>query len=335
MIEIYKFAVSLFPVLALLAALIFLDSFKLVPLRSVLQAILFGALTALVCMYVNGRLFGRLGWELSTFSRYAAPLVEEGAKAIHLMYLIRSRRVGFPVDAAIFGFALGAGFSLVENIYYLQTLDTANILVWIVRGFGTAALHGATLVIFGIISKVLSDRHANARLWVFLPGFTAAVAMHSIYNHFILPPVQSTMVLLAVLPILIVVVFDRSERATRRWLGEGWNADVEMLESITTGEICETRVGSYLETLHDKFPGPIVADMLCLLRLHLELALTAKGLLLAKEAGIKMPPDKEIKEKFAELGYLEHHIGQTGLWALKPFLYSSPRDLWQRHMLGS
>jgi hypothetical protein len=48
-----------------------------------------------------------------------------------------------------------------------------------------------------------------------------------------------------------------------------------------------------------------------------------------------MPPDPEIKEKFGELGYLERSIGQTGLWALKPFLYTSPRDLWQRHMLGS
>jgi RsiW-degrading membrane proteinase PrsW (M82 family) len=333
-IEYYKFAVSLAPVLALLAVLIYLDSFKLVSLRLVLQANLFGALTAMACMLVNARTFGWLGWDLVTFSRYAAPVIEEGAKAIHLVYLIRSRRVGFPVDAAIFGFALGAGFALAENIYYLQTLDTANILVWVVRGFGTAALHGATLVIFGIISKVLADRHPDRGVVVFLPGFLMAVGIHSIYNHFILPPVYSTMVLLVVLPVLVVIVFDKSERATRSWLGEGWNADVEMLESITTGEIGQTRVGGYLETLHDKFPGPVVADMLCLLRLHLELALEAKGLLLAREAGIRMPPDPEIKEKFTELGYLERNIGQTGLWALRPFLHTSPRDLWQRHMLG-
>ena len=61
----------------------------------------------------------------------------------------------------------------------------------------------------------------------------AAVVLHSLFNHFILSPMLSTLLIMVTLPLLIVVVFSRSEKATRNWLGEGWNADVELLESIT------------------------------------------------------------------------------------------------------
>ena len=41
----------------------------------------------------------------------------------------------------------------------------------------------------------------------------AAIAMHGVYNQFVLPPVVSTLILLAVLPPLVLLTFDRSERS--------------------------------------------------------------------------------------------------------------------------
>ena len=54
------------------------------------------------------------------FARYLAPLVEEALKALWIAVLLRRGRVGFLVDAAILGFAVGAGFALVENVEYLR-----------------------------------------------------------------------------------------------------------------------------------------------------------------------------------------------------------------------
>jgi hypothetical protein len=78
----------------------------------------------------------------------------------------------------------------------------------------------------------------------------------------------------------------------------------------------------------------VVADMLCYLRLHTELALRAKGVLLARENGLDVPLDAATREKFAELGYLEKSVGRTGLLALHPVLRTSRRDLWQLYLLG-
>jgi hypothetical protein len=74
--------------------------------------------------------------------------------------------------------------------------------------------------------------------------------------------------------------------------------------------------------------------MMCLLRLHAELAIRAKGVLMMREAGFDVAPDPAVKDKLEELRYLEKNIGTTGLRALNPFLRTSTRDLWQLSVLG-
>lgn len=333
MTELIRIAVSLLPVFVFLSALIFLDSYKLVKLQSILLTILIGCVVAGVSAGVNYWLSGILALDFRQYTRYIAPVVEDVLKATYLIFLIRREKVGFMVDAAIYGFAIGAGFAFIENIYYLQKIQDANVLVWIVRGFGTAIMHGTTTAIFGMLSKNLSDKYASKQAHIFLAGLAAAILLHSFYNHFFLPPILITICFVIGLPLLIVFVFDLSEQATRKWLGVGFDTDVDLLEVITTGDILESRIGQYLESLRSRFPGEIVADMLCYLRLHLELAVRAKGILLMRQSGFDPASDPEIKTKFEELEYLQKSIGKTGKLAILPFLRTSSRDLWQLYLI--
>lgn len=333
MSALIKIVVSLFPVFVFLSALIFLDSYKLVKVRSVLLTILFGSLVAGLCAVINSWLSGMLLLEFKFFTRYVAPIVEETLKAIFLIYLIRLEKVGFMVDAAIFGFAIGAGFATIENIFYLQKIQDANVLVWIVRGFGTAIMHGTTTAIFGMISKNLSDKYSSKNVHIYWAGLAAAILIHSFYNHFFLPPILITICFVISLPLVIVFVFDLSEQATRKWLGVGFDTDVDLLEVITTGDILASRIGKYLDSLKSRFPGEVVVDMLCYLRLHLELAVRAKGILLMRQSGFDPASDPEIKTKFEELKYLQKSIGKTGKLAILPFLRTSSRDLWQLYLI--
>jgi hypothetical protein len=126
-------------------------------------------------------------------------------------------------------------------------------------------------------------------------------------------------------------VFERSEHATRDWLGAGMDRDVEALEQILSGEVVETRVGHYLHELRVRLPGAVVADMLCLLRVRIELSLRAKGLLMARAAGIALPPDPVVKANLEELTYLEGAIGPVGLLALQPLVQGKWR--WEQELL--
>jgi RsiW-degrading membrane proteinase PrsW (M82 family) len=331
---VLKAALALLPALVFLGSLVLMDSFKLVPLRAVLRAIAIGGLAAIACMFANGFLLDLTGMELTVFSRYGAPVIEELAKAAWIAFLIRRQRVGFLVDAAILGFGVGTGFALVENMDYLRTLTTTNMLVWVVRGFGTAIMHGAATAIFAVLTKSLVDRRDKGEALDFLPGFVVAVAIHSAYNHSLLHPLVTTILLIALLPPLLILAFGRSEQATREWLGLGMDTDVELLQSIRSGQIGGTRVGGYLRSLTSRFPGPVVADMLCMMQIHLELSVRAKGLLLAREAGLPVVIGADVRANLEELRYLEKAIGPTGLLAMKPIRRQSSRDLWQLHVLA-
>ena len=325
---------GLAPVACFLGALMALDSYKLVKLHRVLAILAAGCLLAGLSYFINGYLLERIDIGFVAFTRYVAPIVEELLKAAVVVALIRLHRVGFLVDAAIAGFAVGTGFAMVENILYLQIAPGAPLGAWLVRGFGTAIMHGGATAIFAVLGLSMVERHDRAGLAAFFPGLAAAIALHSAFNHFFFSPLISTAGIAVLLPVLLQLVFARSEKAVGNWLGTGFDADTEMLGLINSGKLSDSPVGRYLLELKQKFEGPVVADLVCYLRLHTELALRAKGILMMRENGFDVPVDEPTREKFAEMRYLEKSIGATGRRALQPMLHMSHKDLWQLYMLG-
>jgi protease PrsW len=333
MAEVLRPALALLPVAAFLAALVVLDSYKLVRLRAVVGVVLAGMLVAGVAYAVNGALLPDI--KFATYTRYVAPPVEEALKALVIVALVRAHRIGFLVDAAIFGFAVGTGFAMVENLDYLAIEPSSALGTWVVRGFGTALMHGGATASFAVIALAMLERGGGRWRWrALVPGYALAVLLHSAFNHFLVWPLHATLGVVFVLPLVLWAVFARSDAALGDWLGRGFDADAEMLELINSGRLPDSPLGRYLQALKARFHGPVVADMLCYLRLHTELALRAKGVLLARENGFDVPPDEATRERFAELGYLEKSVGRTGLLALHPVLRASRRDLWQLYLLG-
>ncbi len=326
---------GLLPVCCFLAALVYLDSYKLVPLRWVIGAIVLGCGAGIASYPINSMGLAWLPFEFTAYTRYVAPLIEEALKASIVWLLMRQNRIGFLVDAAIFGFAVGAGFAIFENLYYLSVLPDMQLGTWIVRGFGTAIMHGGATAIFAIVTHVMFGQYPTIGSVALVPGYLLAAIVHSVFNHFFLAPVLNTAVVLVILPLLLVAVFERSEKAVSDWLGAGFDADTELLELINSGELSASKVGLYLHSLKEKFDGPIVADLLCYLRLHTELSIRAKGLLMMRESGFANEVGAETRGKLEEMKYLEKSIGKTGKLAIKPFLSMSRKDLWQFYMLSA
>lgn len=325
-------ALALFPVVLFLLALLTMDSFKLVRPRTIVAAIAGGALAAVAGMAISPA-FLAVGVGAKAIERLVAPAIEETLKGVFIAAQIAKRRVGFPVDAAIQGFAVGTGFALVENWIYLASRPNAPVILWIVRGLGTAILHGAATGVLAIVSQRSSMRH-GVRSWrAYLPGWLAATAMHAAFNAAVLPPFVEMLVLLAVVPLILVRVFEWSERSTREWVGAGLDLDVQLLELVTSEYFHATHFGAYLQQLRARFAGPVVADMFCLLRLQLELSAQAKARLMARSAGLDLPADADTHAALEEVRFLRHSIGRTGLLALEPLNVTSDRDLWHGHLL--
>src|SRR5262249_344131 len=102
--------VGLLPVVLFLAPLLYLDSYKLVRALAVLTVVACGAIVASFCYVANAYLFMLLAVDFAPFTRYVSPVTEELLKSLIVVALIRSNRIGFLIDAAIYGFAVGTGF---------------------------------------------------------------------------------------------------------------------------------------------------------------------------------------------------------------------------------
>jgi RsiW-degrading membrane proteinase PrsW (M82 family) len=322
------------PVFLFLGALVLLDSYKLIPARAVLFAVTAGTVSAAVAYVVNVSLQPAIGLDVPHYSKYLAPVVEESLKATYIVWLLRRNKVGFVVDAATYGFAVGTGFALIENMLSISMHPDATIWTWIVRGFGTALMHGGTTAIFAMISRTLHNRVRSFQFARIFPGLAAAIVLHAMYNQFLVAPLLATALIVLVFPYIVMFLFQKSERETRNWLGTGFDTDQELLRVMNAGAVSDTPVGQYLKGLRASFPPEVIVDMLCLLRLRAEFGIRAKGILLMREAGFEPDPDPALRTKLEEARYLEQSIGRTGMRALKPFVHTSTQDLWQLTLLG-
>lgn len=329
---IWALALGIIPVLLLLLGLQVMDSYRLVSGSAIARSLGAGVLAAAVAFGINSWLLHQ-GVDPITVRRYLAPLIEETLKVAWVVVLIRSHRVGFLVDAGVHGFAAGTGFAVVENVYYVWAMGPSGLAFWLVRGLGTAVLHGTTTAITAIVSQGLSERRAVPGALAFLPGLGLSIAIHSLYNHLLFNPLLATATILVITPLLLVAVYERSEAAMRSWLGTGLDSDVERLELILSGDVGRSHIGEYLDSLRHRFEGPVLADMLCLLQIHLELSIRAKGTLIARAAGLDLPVDQDVRARLEELRYLDRSIGPTGRLAMLPLLHTRTRDLWQVYLL--
>jgi RsiW-degrading membrane proteinase PrsW (M82 family) len=330
--HVLNIVLGLVPVLLLLAGLVLMDSFKLLRPVALAAALAWGGLVAMGNQPLHEWLLDG-GMALSTLTRYAAPVTEEIGKIGFIVFLLSRRKIGFLIDAAVLGFAAGTGFAVVENFVFLQALPDAPTALWLVRGLGTATLHGATTAIAAVVAKGFQEQRGLPLPASVACGLALAIVIHSAYNHLLLPPLASTIVLLLALPLVLMAIFDRGEKAASAWVGEGLDLDLERLDALVSQQFNESNFGVYLRELKTRFEGPVVADMVCLLRLQLELSVQARALLMARQAGLELTVDDDLDEATAEMAFLRKSIGTTGLLALKPLQVSTRGSEFHHHLL--
>jgi protease PrsW len=334
-LAIAQAALSLLPVLIFLFALELIDTYKLLPLRRVLRSVAVGLGVAAVCYGLNTAIY-RLGLvSPQVWARSGAPLVEEIAKSLYVAWLLSRNRIGFMVDAAISGFAVGAGFALLENLTYIPDVSAAGMLTSAIRGLGTAMMHGGATAIFGIVSVNLSEIRGSRSALLLLPGLSIAVLIHELYNQPAWRPVTAAIYVLVLLPIVMSLIFWRSEKALEKWLGAKLDRDIDLLQMMSTGAFSSTPAGRYLRSLENTFTPEVLGDMLSYLQLSAELSARAKGDLLRREMGFPVPPDPELPAQLREFRWLESQLGRAGKLALAPLTGQSRRDVWELEQLSA
>lgn len=324
--------VSILPVAIFLIFLFLLDTFKLVIKRYLFLALLWGIISAVIAYLINNSILDSFSIKLRDYSLYIAPVIEELIKTLFVLWMFHKKKMGFMIDAAIYGFAVGSGFSLVENFLYYNSMTDANPLIWIIRGFGTAFMHGGCTSLFAVILIGAKSRNVS-NLFIYLISLLFAYIIHSAFNHMYIDPVIQTIGIIIVLPVFFILIFGYNEKQLRSWLEIEFSSEIELLNMINKGQLRSTRSGEYLESLKSRVDGEAIIDMYCYLRIYLELSIKAKRNVMLKESGFSPIFENDIKDKLLELAHLRRQIGKVGELMLSPLIRMNYRDLWKLNTL--
>ena len=333
--DVFSWSIALVPVLVMVVLFAWLDVFKLMAPRELVGPLIMGGFMALVAWPISGQMLDTLPMGYSFYSRIVAPWIEEALKGAALALLFVNNRIGFRIDAIICGFAIGAGFSVIENIFYLARFPELTTAVWLVRGLGTAVMHGATTAILAATAHELGERSLRRQggemfnLFWLIPGYLVASLIHLVFNQFPSHPMEVMIVTLILAPVALIGLMRFGEGETQQWLAEESEGHRRWLEEWRAGGFPADASGQRIAALAARAkPGEaaLIRDY-CMLKT--ELVVTAEEELLDRDRKLEEGEEERLRAAFAKLAEIRKGLGRAGFAALRRLLPFSRNDEWE------
>ena len=336
MTTLVSFLAALLPIAIYIFVVYKLDNFSLLSVKRLLTLVLCGMLTAVVC-YGLFMLTGKVMSE--KVSDLANPVLEEAVKAIPLLILAWRKKMVFFIDSVICGAAVGGGFSILENVFYLMLGDTLGLGTTLFRGLEVALIHmgcSACIATAFMFAVRLSERskakqvvkHSDVVMAMFL--LIIAPVMHVLHNAYHFNPLMQFVAVLGTVAGLIIWIYQYDEEMIHSWLDSGLDTQVNLLQSIREGHLDETNTGKFLMSVKKSFPPEVFFDVICYVQLHVELSVAAKSRFMLREAELELPLEDAQKEtylsQFSEFKILEQRLGKSATMTVAPVVKLAPAD---------
>ena len=148
--------------------------------RLPISFMIIGIFVSVFASEVNGLLSNLLSMDTYSMTVIITPLSEELLKALPVLYyaIVISDKRERLFTASM---AIGIGFALLENAYFLLNSDNFTIIIAIIRAFGAGLMHGMCTLLVGVgISFVKKKRKLFAVGTFGL--LSTAIVYHGIYN---------------------------------------------------------------------------------------------------------------------------------------------------------
>jgi len=194
-------------------------------------------------------------------------------------------------------------------------------------------MHGGTTAIFAVMAQTLIEKRPRLGPLDVLPGLVLAIALHAAFNFYPNQILLSTAASFIVLPMILLLIFAKSEEQIHTWLLTDYETHQHLLFEIESGEFQNDEAGRFISNLATRFAGADAKDMFDYVKLHTELVLRAESIDLTQESGGHVILTSADDAKFRQLHALESKIGPTALAALRPRLKFNRKELFELHEL--
>ena len=333
---IASFAAALLPIIIYMVVIYLLDSFSLLSVKRLLLLMFCGMMTALACFGIF-QLTGKVLPE--TVSDFVNPVIEEAVKALPLLVLARRKKIVFFIDSVTCGAAVGGGFSILENIFYLLLGDGMGMGTVLFRGLEVALIHmGCSAILAAALMfsvRLIERRKAGLAVkrkdgLVALFLLFSAPALHVLHNTFQASPVIQFTLVFGLMGGLLVWIHQYDGDMIHRWLDKGLDKQVVLLRDIREGRLGETKTGEYLMSVKENFPPEVFFDIICYVQLFEELSVAAKSRFMMREAGLDLPLEEQQRQQYlsqyTEYGILEKRLTKSARMAIAPVVKFYPAD---------
>ena len=332
------FVAALLPVVIYIFVVYKIDNFSLISIKNLFLQVLCGMVAALVCF----GLFQLTGLLLSeNQSDFFNPVLEEIIKAIPLLWFATRKKIVFFIDSVICGAAVGGGFSILENIFYLLLGNEMGIGTVLFRGLEVALIHmGCSAIIAaGLMLGIrlilrsrsrLSIRNSDALIVISL--LAVSPILHLCHNTFHFNPLVQFIFVIGTMGGLLVWTYFYDVEMIHSWLDTGLDKQLSLLDSIKKGLLDDTPTGNFLETVKDVFPPEDFFDIICYVQLHVELSVASRSRVLVRESGLErdLPLTDEMKEmirsQYTEYKLLEKRLGNAARMTIAPVVKYDPAE---------
>ena len=141
---------------------------------------LIGIFLSVFASEINAYLRSLLSMSTFEITIIVTPISEEILKALPILFFAA---VLSPKKEALFtaSMAVGIGFAVLENAFYLLNSDSFNMIDAIVRAFGAGLMHGMCTLLVGVGISFVKKKHKLFVVGTFAL-LSTAITYHGIYN---------------------------------------------------------------------------------------------------------------------------------------------------------
>ncbi|HAX70123.1 MAG TPA: hypothetical protein DCY14_10975 [Anaerolineae bacterium] len=184
--------------------------------------------------------------------RITAPIIEELLKSLILIYLVSRADFNYVVDGALYGFGVGIGFAIIENVEYVNGNIEIALALALARVFSTNLMHATSSGLIGTALAFHRGISEKRRGWlVILAGYLLAMVFHALFNTMV--NAGAFLVFAIAYGVLgaglIWYVIRRGMSEQQKWVGEKLGAEDRV-------SVQETRAATSIEQLVDRLIKP-------------------------------------------------------------------------------
>jgi RsiW-degrading membrane proteinase PrsW (M82 family) len=268
--------------------------------------------------------------------RYSAPIIEEILKGLVLWYLVSRPKFTYFIEGAVYGFAAGVGFAIVENFEYIQSARDSGLMLALSRVISTNLIHAATTSILGIaLALARFETGWPRRILGSLLGLLLAMLLHVGFNNMVTRVNSGLLLLYAaasgfISAGLIAYAIKRGLKTGKVWLEES----LGMTDRVTRGEAAVvTRMESVddiLEPLAERFGDKKAAQIKEFLTRQARLGFLRKSVERLADERMKRATEEEIAKLVDQVDVARRKVGSYAMLYLRHTFPEDSSPLWGR-----